>query len=255
MRTILVVDDSFDMRQLCLRALQHHDTQILTAATAEEAVYLLETNPIDVMVIDYMLPPSALQFQKTTRRSRVMNGVGLMQEAVARRPQLPVMFISAQDPKVLRMRGVPTHVPIIQKPFRGEVLQDAIHHLFDKMPESGAVASDQKVNSTISLIPRKHRRFLLSCPIRFEGDASGTGRTQDVSLGGCKIQSEVLVRPQHHLTLICSLPSLGTLKINVAVVRWAVRGVFGVQFLWIESSAESQLKEYLGRLGANDQVT
>ena len=110
MRTILVVDDTEPVRQLAKIILQQSltDAEILEAANGKEAVEVLKTKPIDVVLTDYQMPG--------------MNGAELCD------------YIKEQHPrtKAALMSGRTLNVPInkadafIRKPFHPENLLAAI---------------------------------------------------------------------------------------------------------------------------------
>lgn len=56
MPTILIVDDEADIRQLLRLYLQNENYLILEAANGQEALDLVEQQPIDLMVLDVMMP-------------------------------------------------------------------------------------------------------------------------------------------------------------------------------------------------------
>jgi DNA-binding NtrC family response regulator len=56
LRTILLVDDEPNMRSALRRSLHGEGYQILTASSAEEAVRVVESKTIDLVVCDQMMP-------------------------------------------------------------------------------------------------------------------------------------------------------------------------------------------------------
>jgi two-component system response regulator HydG len=81
MSRALVVDDDPDMSVLLRHGLTSHGFECVMAQTGEEALDLLRTHEIDVVVSDIGLPS--------------MDGVELCQRIVDNKPQLPVVMITA----------------------------------------------------------------------------------------------------------------------------------------------------------------
>jgi CheY-like chemotaxis protein len=246
-RSVLIVDDSMDTRLLCARALRSKQFHITLAATAEEAMGLLQQSLFDLIVIDFMLPAATLQLRGSPRNARVINGVGVMHHAVTRCPRMPILFISAHPPDSLRTHGVPPSVPILQKPFRGETFHDTVVELFATIARESPSAHTAPSTAQVHLRPRKHPRFIVHCPVTFQGLISGAGHLQDLSVHGCKVRSEVTLSIDTHLTMTICLPAMAPLKVNVAVVRWIKRDVCGVEFVWMEPDMLERLQHYLSR--------
>jgi len=81
--TILVVDDSKDIRHLFHTALQHHGYEVLLAADGESAlqVYQQHRGVIHLVIIDIVMPG--------------MSGLKLAAKLAALRPNIKVLFVSA----------------------------------------------------------------------------------------------------------------------------------------------------------------
>jgi CheY-like chemotaxis protein len=246
--SILIVDDSEDTQLLCARALRQDGLRLAAVGSAEEALRYLDTSHVDVIVLDYMLPPPMFQLCGTSRRSRVMNGVGLMHEVLVRWSRLNILFISGQPAAKLRAQGVPPHVPILEKPFRGEVFHDAVLELLPGTKRAGA--SHTATVPSPRLVPRKQRRVIVRCPVTLEGETTTAGQMQDLSETGCKLSNASPLRVGSHVTLKMILPSTETIKINVAIVRWSRAGECGLEFLWTDQAMLSHLRNYLRRFTA-----
>lgn len=81
--SILVVDDNPDNRDLLVRNIQRLKHSAVTAANGEEALHLLKTRPVDLVLLDIMMPG--------------MSGFDVL-EHMKRDPQLqflPVVVVSA----------------------------------------------------------------------------------------------------------------------------------------------------------------
>jgi len=79
---------------------------------------------------------------------------------------------------------------------------------------------------------RKHPRFRVNFGSTFSGEqVAGQGTIANLSVGGCSIESKVILPAKSSLALNIQLPdSRWPLQIDRAVVRWARGNTFGVEF-------------------------
>jgi hypothetical protein len=131
----------------------------------------------------------------------------------------------------------------LRKPFSAESLRQVVQDATEK----GATSSTPETMPVAVLTPRAHPRFQVTDAVLFSGRVDGHGMVSNLSLKGCQIQSSCMVRPDTYLTLLLSLPD-APLKINVAVVRWSRRRVFGVEFRYVEATTHERLVQYLSTL-------
>ena len=111
---ILIVEDDDLLRKAAIRILQAAGYPVLDAATAEEAVALLEANPtVAVLFTDIILPG--------------MNGFTLATLALQRWPGLRVLFTTTRE-KLRDVDDQPGLLPgiILLKPYRSKELESAI---------------------------------------------------------------------------------------------------------------------------------
>jgi len=83
MPRILVVDDEKEIRTLLSRFFTKKNYQVRTAVTAEEAIRILETESMDAVLLDIVLPG--------------MSGLEALSRIRTRWPGLPVVMVSGQD--------------------------------------------------------------------------------------------------------------------------------------------------------------
>jgi DNA-binding response OmpR family regulator len=99
---ILVLEDDDEVRELIDAVLTNAGLDVTTAATAWEAVALIDEKHFDLMVADIRLPGS-------------LNGLQLAQHVRQRHPELKCLFISgAYDPVICD----PELDDFVAKPFR-----------------------------------------------------------------------------------------------------------------------------------------
>jgi hypothetical protein len=92
-------------------------------------------------------------------------------------------------------------------------------------------------------------RLDVQFPVSFTGDAKGNGTVRNLSVRGCKIESDVLVHDDMLLVLRLSIPNeASTVRVDVAAVRWAIGGLFGVQFLTLHEDEQRRINRHLEML-------
>jgi signal transduction histidine kinase/DNA-binding response OmpR family regulator len=126
-RTILVVDDSQDMRQF-LAGMLSHDYNIVTAEDGEEAERILRTQQIDVVVTDLMMPK--------------VDGLELTQ-FIKKNPDLdyiPVILLTAKTAIESRLSALEYGADdYVTKPFEPEYLKARVRNIIsrrDQMEQS-----------------------------------------------------------------------------------------------------------------------
>lgn len=117
MAYILVVDDDDSFRDSVVQRLQLTEHSVATASDGSEALRYLSEHPVDVVLLDMMMP--------------VKEGYETLLEIRTSRPSLPVIAMTggmpALAPEVL-LRGAQhfgAHV-VLEKPFSHDVMLDAI---------------------------------------------------------------------------------------------------------------------------------
>lgn len=92
MPTILIVDDEADIRQLLRLYLQNENYLILEAANGEEALELVQQQPIDLMVLDVMMP--------------VRDGFSTVQAIRQANYTFPVLMLTAKQEDLDKIQGL-----------------------------------------------------------------------------------------------------------------------------------------------------
>jgi len=101
---ILVVDDEPTIVLMCRRVLEAQGHEVQGFTNAQAALAQLETDPADLLVVDYKMPD--------------LNGLEFVQKAWALRPGLRVVMITAHGTREVINRATQTGVgSIVLKPF------------------------------------------------------------------------------------------------------------------------------------------
>jgi two-component system cell cycle sensor histidine kinase/response regulator CckA len=113
--TLLVVEDSEPVRKVIARTLHKEGYAVMDAGSGEEALRVLDhwNGPLDLLITDYDLG--------------AMDGVELSFRARARKPGLPVLFISGA------IKEGPSGI-FLQKPFALNELLDLVQQMLEPMP-------------------------------------------------------------------------------------------------------------------------
>ncbi len=111
---LLVVDDEELVRELGVRVVERAGYDVVSASSAARAIELVETEPIDLVVSDVVMPG--------------LGGVDLLTELRDRRPDLPVLLMtggSAEPDRTGQALGLGASA-ILCKPFTHAELVDAV---------------------------------------------------------------------------------------------------------------------------------
>jgi PilZ domain len=97
---------------------------------------------------------------------------------------------------------------------------------------------------------RVQPRFTTQFRSTFSGaKQEGQGRTLDISVGGCKIESDMHVVPGAKFECRLHVPGLDwPLRIDEATVRWVDANSFGIAFSRITPEEFAKLKSVLSNL-------
>ena len=116
METILVVDDEPSVLNLCRRILQLGGYSVQAASNGMDALRLLSTNPIDLALLDVMMPG--------------MNGVELARRIHTAKPGVAIVLMSGYGPQEIgRVVGDIQPYRVIWKPFKTDSLLRMIENV------------------------------------------------------------------------------------------------------------------------------
>ncbi|QJE73328.1 PAS domain-containing protein [Aerophototrophica crusticola] len=127
--TILVVDDSEDVRGITAHQLQGLGYRVLTAPSGEEALKLLEAGDrVDLLFTDLVMPGG-------------MNGLVLMEKARAVRPDLGVLLATGYTEELVAEGPRTPAMDVLGKPYRRSELADRVRAALNRAhapPQPGA---------------------------------------------------------------------------------------------------------------------
>lgn len=108
MKQLLVVEDEPDIQELLMNYLRQDGYQVLIAADGVEALDLFHKHPVDLVLLDLMLPK--------------IDGFGVC-ELIRRESAVPVIMLTALDGEQQQLRGFDLQIDdYVTKPFSMPVL-------------------------------------------------------------------------------------------------------------------------------------
>jgi two-component system, cell cycle sensor histidine kinase and response regulator CckA len=120
--TILVVEDEPSVRALAALLLEGAGYEVVQAAGAEEALELATSHPVDLMLIDVVMPG--------------MSGSDLAAALWKRQPELRVLYMSGYTDDIVMRHGVlERRLAFLEKPFTRAGLLRAVRERLDDVEE------------------------------------------------------------------------------------------------------------------------
>jgi CheY-like chemotaxis protein len=120
-KTVLVVDDDREVRELALAVLELAGYRVLEAASGDEAHRLLMSHPdlrVDVLFTDVVMPG-------------LLDGIDLANAVRTLRPGLHVLFATGLASLVRDNSDHDMREPVLRKPYRASELCGAVAALLD----------------------------------------------------------------------------------------------------------------------------
>lgn len=129
-QTILIVDDDPHILEVLEARLSSANMKVLKAAGGAEALELIKTQPVDLLVTDVRMPG--------------MGGMDLFSEVRALKPELPVIFLTAYGTIPDAVKAVKLGAAdYLTKPFEGRDLVQKVQELLKKhAPKSAATPQE-----------------------------------------------------------------------------------------------------------------
>lgn len=132
-KTVLIVDDEKDIRDLLSYNLSKEGLAVLTASNGDEALEKLQNNPVHLAVLDIMMPgPDGFE---VCRRIR----------AKEETKRIPILFLTAKASEVDEIVGLELGADdYIQKPVSPRVLVARVRSLLRRTSEDLSPKRDEK---------------------------------------------------------------------------------------------------------------
>jgi two-component system OmpR family response regulator len=130
---VLVVDDEPNIRELVQVALKFHGCEVSSAATGEQALHQVATNPPDLVVLDVVLPD--------------LDGFEVCRRLRAGGNEVPVIFLTARDTSSDTVTGLALGGDdYVTKPFSVEALVARVRAVLRRAARSpsGAVVAREE---------------------------------------------------------------------------------------------------------------
>ena len=142
---ILVVDDEEDILELVRFNLSREGHEVLCAESGEKALEILKARPVDLMVLDLMLPG----IDGFSVAKRVKNDPRLQ--------HVPIVMLTAKGSETDVVTGLQLGAEdYITKPFSPRVLIARIHKVLRRMAQAPVESSDRIQRGDLVIDMRKH---------------------------------------------------------------------------------------------------
>lgn len=149
---ILIVEDEKDLAAIIKQGLEEEGYVVDVAHDGEEGLYMAESYPIDVMVLDVMLP--------------LMDGLKVLSNLRKKGVQTPVILLTARDALLDKIKGLDTGADdYLTKPFVFEELLARIRSLIRRktmVKEAVIRIADLEIDTASHQVRRAGKPIALS---------------------------------------------------------------------------------------------
>lgn len=149
---ILIVEDEKDLAAIIKQGLEEEGYVVDVAHDGEEGLYMAETYPVDVMVLDVMLP--------------LMDGLTVLSNLRKKGVQTPVILLTARDALIDKIKGLDTGADdYLTKPFVFEELLARIRSLIRRkgtVKEAVIRIADLEIDTASHQVKRAGKSIALS---------------------------------------------------------------------------------------------
>jgi len=149
---VLIVEDEKDLAAIIKQGLEEEGYVVDVAHDGEEGLYMAESYPIDVMVLDVMLPQ--------------MDGLTVLSSLRKKGVQTPVILLTARDALIDKIKGLDTGADdYLTKPFVFEELLARIRSLMRRkatVKEAVIRVADLEIDTASHQVKRAGKPISLS---------------------------------------------------------------------------------------------
>lgn len=119
------------------------------------------------------------------------------------------------------------------------------------------MAEQEQGRGAVSTEHTRERRVVVKAPVSFEGKSgTGKGTLFNLSLGGCALESIAGVDMDATIKLSLHIPTdKKPVTVGRAKVTWTAGNDVGVEFLNMNETGKTRLRNYLDRLLKNPSLT
>lgn len=228
MSRVLIIDDEEALRRLLRVMLERAGHTVLDAPDGREGMELWRRDPTEVVVTDLFMP--------------IKDGIHVLLEMkhIARKPKIIVMS-GGGERGLLDWRADALALGadrVLVKPFDQRLFLGTIQEVL-----TGQAAEPDAVRPSSGTDQRKFPRLAVSLPVYFSnGVIARSGTVRDISREGCRIQCAVTAPDVKYFYVEIRLDEPhDTLRVDLAVSRWARDGELGVEFIRMEPDQRARL--------------
>lgn len=151
--TVLVVDDEKVIRDGCCRILEPEGYRVATAANGQEALAMLRSAPIDVVLCDLKMP--------------VMGGLEILEEAATHYPEVPIIIITGYATVANAIECMKRGAyDFVTKPFRVDHLTLVVRRALEKqrLERQTRELEEERARNLYTLATEQSRvRTIINC--------------------------------------------------------------------------------------------
>ena len=128
-RSVLVVDDEPTLRETLAETLEQDGLRVLTAADGREALERFRATPVDLILLDLMLPE--------------LSGIEVCR-IIRRESSVPILMLTARDSEIDKVVGLEVGADdYVTKPFSLRELQARVRAMLRRLDSAGGTASSR----------------------------------------------------------------------------------------------------------------
>lgn len=230
-RTILVVEDHPDSRQLLCSLLRREDYNVIEAGNGKEGILQASQKHPDLIVMDLAMP--GMDGIEATRRIR----------QVPKLANIPIFTVTAYATDSVKADVISAGCEEpLEKPIDIEVLLRKIKEKLSTAPIGRAVPEERRAQ----IYPRQVKRVETALPATwgFIPDGKFVGTITSLSVKGCLLETDLIVPLSERLIYIrFNLPTAGYLSLKGSVLYYLRKVGFGLGFTELKDKDRIILKQ------------
>ncbi len=150
-KTILVVDDEVKIRELLDQHLTNEGYEVLQASNGAEAVEIVRNQPVDLVILDLMMP--------------VMDGYATLRELRNINRRLPVIMLTAKTEEIDMLLGLELGADdYMTKPFSLRELtariKSVLRRVCDEIESKDRFSQEQIVRGNLRILPEEYEAYI-----------------------------------------------------------------------------------------------